>query len=384
MSGLHVERLMQEQAFDDLAPEWAALDARLSPRLPFTSPIWNALWWKHFHRNQLLFRDQVNLYAVRNAQGTLVAVAPMMLSFRPGVGPLRMRELQFLGADTNITELRGIACMPDDLLDVVAALERSMHQHRTEWDWVQWRGLRNSPETGVWQQHIAGLQPTGEILNYFLPLPSTWETFRSSLPRNIKESLRKCYNSLARDGHTFVFRAVARPEAIPDAVARFLILHAQRASLPGTVEHLNIFASQEGQSFLHEYAAEMAEQDAMRVFELVIGGQVVASRLAFVLGNELYLYFSGYDPAWGQYSVMTTVTAEALKWAIAHELKVANLSTGTDVSKTRWRPVNIGYAEGIVASPTARGPIVSKIMDRLRTRRQRRTQAAPTPPQPQP
>jgi hypothetical protein len=43
----------------------------------------------------------------------------------------------------------------------------------------------------------------------------------------------------------------------------------------------------------------MAGRDAIRVFELVIRGQVAASRLAIVPGNELYLYFSGYDSGWG-------------------------------------------------------------------------------------
>jgi hypothetical protein len=33
-----------------LAPEWLALSVRTSPRTPFTTPAWNALWWRHLRR----------------------------------------------------------------------------------------------------------------------------------------------------------------------------------------------------------------------------------------------------------------------------------------------------------------------------------------------
>jgi hypothetical protein len=62
----------------------------------------------------------------------------------------------------------------------------------------------------------------------------------------------------------------------------------------------------------------------------------VAARIGFVIGDSLYLYYSGFDPAWGKYSVMTTTVAEAIKYAIDQGLATVNLSPGTDVSKTRW------------------------------------------------
>ena len=65
-----------------------------------------------------------------------------------------------------------------------------------------------------------------------------------------------------------------------------------------------------------------------------------------LLGDEPYMYFSGYDLAWSRYSVMTTLVAEAMQWAIAHRMRLFNLSTGADVSKTRWRPARVDYCGG--------------------------------------
>jgi CelD/BcsL family acetyltransferase involved in cellulose biosynthesis len=364
--GLHVEKITEIPKLEALVPEWRALDATLSPRLPFTSPEWSLLWWQHFRRNRLTARDQLNTYVVRDRARALVAVAPMMISSRPATGPFRLRELQFLGADTNVTELRGVVCHCGDLPDVVAALRQALTADRANWDWVQWRGLQTGAGIPEWRHHLPGLRTTGTVSNYYLPLAESWAEFKTQLPRNVKESLRKCYNSLTRDGHSFTVEAVAAPEAIPAAIDQFLALHAQRASLTGTVSHINCFVSAQARAFLHEHAASQARNGAIRVFQLNIGGTVVATRIAFLLGQEMYLYYSGYDPAWKQYSVMTTLLAEMFKWGIAHGFHLANLSIGQDVSKTRWRPEVAQFAEGFEVAPTLRSAIAFEVMDRLR------------------
>ncbi|MGI4800540.1 MAG: GNAT family N-acetyltransferase [Janthinobacterium lividum] len=363
---LAIQTITSIDALAALAPEWRTLDATLSPRVPFTSPDWLLLWWKHFRRDRILCRDTLSAYAVRDGDGTLVAVVPTMISSRPSIGPLRTRELQFLGADSNVTELRGIICRPDDLGQVTAALGAYFAARERDWDWIQWRGLRATDAPSDWHDHIPGFVTTGTVPNYYLALPDGWDAFKAGLPRNIKESLRKCYNSLQRDGHAFTFDAVADPDAIPAALDRFFALHAQRSDLAGSVPHPNAFAHPTAQAFVRDYAATAATTGAVRVFELRIGGDVVATRVAFLLGREMYLYFSGYDLAWKKYSVMTTLLAEALKWGIANGFTIANLSIGTDVSKTRWRPEVVHYVEGFMVGRSLRSAMAFKLTNDLR------------------
>jgi len=171
-----------------------------------------------------------------------------------------------------------------------------------------------------------------------LDLPTTWEEFRAGLKRNIRESLRHCYNSLKRDGHAFTMTLASSPDAVREAVEVLFVLHALRAAMPGTIEHPNRFAGAGLRQFLQEACGELAARDIARVFQLTIDGRVVASRIGFEVGDSLYLYYSGFDPDWSKYSVMTTVVAEAIKYAIQRGLKTVNLSPGNDVSKTRWSP----------------------------------------------
>jgi CelD/BcsL family acetyltransferase involved in cellulose biosynthesis len=101
----------------------------------------------------------------------------------------------------------------------------------------------------------------------------------------------------------------------------------------------------------------LAQSDEFVIFELEIENEVVASRAAFVFGSQIYFYYSGFDPSWSKESVMTTLMCEMFKWAIARGMRLANLSTFKDPSKTRWNPAECGSKNVALMSPTLRGKI---------------------------
>jgi CelD/BcsL family acetyltransferase involved in cellulose biosynthesis len=132
------------------------------------------------------------------------------------------------------------------------------------------------------------------------------------------------------------------------------------------VKHANAFEWPESRAFLRDYARQSAERGELRIFQLWIAGEVVATRIGFCTGTDLYFYYSGHLPAFGRYSVMTTTVAEALKWAIASGVRRAHLSIGRDRSKLRWVPREIKLSEAYQAAPTLRG----RVMQALFLRRQ--------------
>lgn len=374
---LIAETITDEGSLERLVPEWEALDRSLTPRLPFTSPRWCMLWWRLFRRNGAMKRDELRTYALREPDGTLVAVAPMMLTRRPAVGPLQSRELQFLGADSYMTEFRGPICQPARAHEVCEALRRLLagRDHQS-WHWIQWRGLPSMMQT---EPSLRAQIATGSescLTSHYLELPSSWEALKAKLPRNIKESIRKCYNSLTRDGHSFEFRVVSCVASVGEAVRIFLELHRARSEKSGTIDHIDVFSTEEARHFLSEYVRAEAEADRIRIFQLVIGGRVVATRIGFVLGDEIYLYYSGYAVEWARYSVMTTVVAEAIRWSIDNGMRIVNLSTGTDVSKTRWRPSQVHFFGGDECSSRLPARVAYRAALAFRKRR-------PAPPAPE-
>ncbi len=348
-SKLVVQTLSTLSAFRGLETAWRELEAHA--RYPFASFDWAMSWWLHLREDKLGVKDALSLRTIRTTAGELVAVAPMLVTRRPSLGPLCVRQLQFFGADPNLTELRGLVSAPQWRARAYRALAFDALRGSDDWDSLLLSGLPADAALDDLASR-ARLSWLPEISDYELPLPESWEQLRAGLPRNIKESLRKCYNSLKRDGLAFRLEVAERPEQVPAALASFFELHAARAGLAGAVHHWDVFRAPEARRFLSDVCALFAPRGPLRIFRLAIGRRVVAARVGFCVGDTLYLYYSGYDPAFAPYSVMTTTVAEAIKYAIDHGFSRVNLSTGNDVSKTRWNPHEHVTRAALIQSPS--------------------------------
>jgi CelD/BcsL family acetyltransferase involved in cellulose biosynthesis len=143
-------------------------------------------------------------------------------------------------------------------------------------------------------------------------------------------------------------------------------LHGVRAERTDTVRHANVFAKENAARFLEEVCGRYATNAGARVFSLEIGGRTVATRLGFPVGDSLYLSYSGYDPSFAKYGVMTTVVAETMKYAIENGFRSVNLSTGNDVSKTRWSPRRVESKVAMMPSHAARASLAMTLYNELR------------------
>lgn len=294
----------------------------------------------------------------------------MFITHRPGFGPLRLRELQFFGADAYVTEWRGVLCHPRRRREVIAALAAKIHEERPA-DFVQWRGLPDELDRNAFPNALPGGFEVGDQMTtkvFHLDLPTSWDGFRQALPRNIKESLRKCYNSLARDNHRIRLNVVSSAQETDEALDKFFQLHSRRADASGVIDHPNVFATPHARDFLRAVCHDFAHDNRLRIFQLVIGEQVVATRIGFLMDDQIFMYFSGYDLDWARYSVMTTTVAEAIKWSIGAGLRVFNLSTGEDVSKTRWRPERTEFFGGYTLYGLGLGRLAISAIHAVRSR----------------
>ena len=333
-----------------LHDEWEQLFVRTQETLPFLHPDWALTWWDHFSVARPLVRNGLYVKILRRESGELVGVAPLMRTERPAGGPLRVRSLDFLGADAYITEERGALVDPDHAMEAGAALARDLLNDRG-WDWIAWHGLIRESDFVTGLEREMKLEWVGFQVANLLPLPSSWDAFKATLKRNIKESLRHCYNSLKRDGVTFRFDVAATTGDVDAALGTFFRLHAMRAAMSGTVVHPDHFASARAQRFLRAVFARLAQKGIARVFTIVIDGQAAAVRLGCMLPSCLYLYYSGYEPRWARYGIMTTAVAESIKYAIDHGVRLVHLSMGNDVSKARWGPDMPVYREATSVRP---------------------------------
>ena len=334
----------------ELTPDYEHLYQSTGNTLPFATQEWHLSWCEHLLSRDPRTRQQPLFCVLRSHQGSCVAIVPLILT-RRRLGPVKVAVLGLVGADPALTEIRNPLVEPGYERVTVRAVHEQLARV-IGWDWIQWSGVNAAlaqaltcEATPQWYQTVD---------DYVLDLPSAWPQFRSALPRNLRESLRHCYNSLRRDGHSFEFVVARDPVEVRWAVHRFLQLHTLRAQMNRGPVHADHFAADSPRAFLYAVCDRLAVRDAVRVFQLRIGDAVVASRLGFVIGDSLYLYYSGFDPAWARYSVMTTTLAEALRYAIASGIETTNLSITADRAKLRWRPRRVDFHSALVHRDSVR------------------------------
>jgi CelD/BcsL family acetyltransferase involved in cellulose biosynthesis len=328
-----------------LRADWHALEIESDGLLPFQTWEWCVAWWRHLREDSMGVRDLLRVCVIRDSEGQALGIAPLILTERPAFGPVRLRHFQLIGADPNITEIRTMLCRPGRAEECHAALRDYFASRRHEWHWIAWEGL--SSQTLTTRGTADTLSHIDSKSAFVLALTPSWNGMRTGLGRNIKESLRKCYNSLKRDGMSGSLEIVDHPSAIEPALEDFFQLHSARARLKRGPIHADVFASAQARAFLIEVCQLLSSRGVAKLFRLRVDGRIVATRLGFEMGQSLYLYYSGWDPAFARYSVMTTLVAEILQDAIRRGVSSVNLSSGRDVSKTRWGPEEVTYMSGL-------------------------------------
>ena len=343
MSNLKKNVVTTVAEFNALAVSWRLLEKQVPQLLPFQTFDWNRSWWTVFSDSSLFHKDELAICTLYQ-QEHLVAVMPLT-NTHVGLHSLFIyRYVRPFGADPNLTEIRAPLALPEYTETILQQWEDLSRQET--FGLTEFQLIHTKQHADHFLASNSAVYPLNEraIPNYILHLQGNWQDFKTGLKRNIKESLRHCYNSLARDGIQLRHRVLQGRRAVKENLEQFYALHRARAAAKDTVEHPDYFADSRHRAFLDNLLdTEFAEK--IHLFSLELDGKTVAMRLGFLMGDELYLYYSGYDLRYARYSVMTTLLAEIIQWSFAGQIQRINLSVGEDVSKTRWGPAQTDYVE---------------------------------------
>jgi CelD/BcsL family acetyltransferase involved in cellulose biosynthesis len=327
-------------AFLALEPEWKALFEASQTQNPFLSWEWIATWTQHY------CGDRLRTIVVRR-EDEPIAIAPLHLN-RYVIGPgVYTHSLQLMGPKEvqHLFEIREMLIRPGhERAAMAGVLECALRI--PGWDWIelsaQGSGLSDLSSL-LEREQGRGFRVEPEPLTNIpvMALQRSWELQRQGLKRNIKESIRHCYNSLRRDGHEYSYQADGGGIDAAEAAARLVDLHHRRSLVSQRRWHRDHFADDSIRAFELDVLRKMHAAGRARFAQLAIDGSTVAARACLEAHGGLYFYYSGFDPAWWKYSVMTLVVTEAIQDAIARGLSTVNFSPGIDDSKSRWGPALI-------------------------------------------
>lgn len=331
---LQVREVTTEDGFDCLRTVWNSLVDQLDTPSPFHSWEWNRTWWKHFggrHRLRLLIFEE---------QGRVVGLAQLYQRGH-GVGRLGLAMLFPLGWEgyrrMGLTEQLDLLFPATHRAQLLEAL--SAWLERRHFSAMLLPGVASDEALPDWlAQHIAIIGK--RMLLPYRELPGSWDELVKGLNKSMRDNVKYYPRLLLRSGYEFTFEVAQTPEEVAAALPVLMRLHTSRARSEVGRPHRDYFSYPDRRAFITAVAPLLAERSELRIGLLKICGETVAAQLWLERRATVFLYYSGFDPAWSKYSVAMVATAEALKWAIASGLTRVEFLRGADQFKRRWDTAN--------------------------------------------
>jgi CelD/BcsL family acetyltransferase involved in cellulose biosynthesis len=325
---VHVIRTTEELL--RLGPEWKRLFHRTGCDNVFLSFEWLSEWWLHFGQEHELF-----VIIVRTQDGQLTALAPFYISLHGG--PLRLRELNFLGdrlvGSDYLDFLVDDSCLPSAL----ERIHRCILGNRRLWDYIQLLDVKADSIAATafnTLMQACGMTPTMTFSSLcpYQKLPRSAEEYNASLTTRFKKNLRYYSRTLQRQGEVEYLTVENAPD-IEDAFDDLLRLHRSRFHSRGAD---SAFLGPQAEAFHRAALRSLTKAGWASIHMLKLNGNCIAASYELLCGRRISFYQSGIDPAYSRFSVGQQLIHFAIESGIEKGYSEFDFLRGNETYKSKW------------------------------------------------
>ena len=289
--------LTRLDSLQDTEKYWEKLLSTSTSDTLFITPEWQKAWWEQFG-------DGSEMLLLCLKDGNCVE----------GIAPLARRNgtISFIGDQdvcdyTDFLVRRGAeGRFYPSLLD---------HLDGEEWETLQLSSLPEDSMTLAYlpdlaREHGYSVEVQEEDVTPGLSLPDNWDTYLQSLSKKDRHELRRKFRRLCSSEQRYRFYKLSDPLEVESNLEDFFSL------MRYSREDKHRFLTRPREQFFRSIAREMARIGVFNLFFLELNGERVAAAICFDYGTARLLYNSGFNPAYGYYSVGLLLKALCLKDAI--------------------------------------------------------------------
>jgi CelD/BcsL family acetyltransferase involved in cellulose biosynthesis len=329
MSMLEVTQITTQIEFGALEDDWNALLQDMQNPPIFLTWEWVSTWWRHYGKEGALW-----ILVVRDGAGEILGIAPWM-RLRNGFGPFAVRRIAFIGSGIVYPAHLDLLAKPGAEEAVCAAVLHYLEQERGAWDLLELTALaQNSHLRSALATRDGAYRERDPMPCPYTILPDSWETFeKETLSAAMRRNLRYYRRRLERDHPGEVrFEQVVDAEEVSPALDALVRLHQKRWTQQGqhTALSENRFVA-----FHKELAATLLAHDWLRLCQLKVGDQVIASNYCFRYRGVLYGYQKGFDPDWERHSPGQILQAYLVEQTIQEGTREFDMLHG-QAAKAEW------------------------------------------------
>ncbi len=288
--------LTSRETLDGLRREWNDLLRRSHAETVFSSWEWQNAWWQSF-------ADGAEPYFITIRDGSrLLGIVPLVK--RDGV-------LSFAGG-MDVSDYLDVIAEEGQEEQVLRALLEYLCT--VDWDRIELHFLRQDSPTLALLPQLAGerslavTQQTDDVCP-FINLPQDWDAYLNTLSKKDRHELRRKIRRLeAQDLLKWI--VVPSDEISETDLDDFMQLCRQ------SKQEKALFMDQRMEEFFRSSVSEVRPLNVVRLYFMEIDGRRVSAAMCFNHGQELWLYNSGYDPAYAPLSVGLLLKARCIHDAI--------------------------------------------------------------------
>ncbi|HEY4250610.1 MAG TPA: GNAT family N-acetyltransferase [Roseomonas sp.] len=339
---LDVALVTQAAALEALRPEWEALWLQAPAATPFQSPAWLIPWWRHIGQGKLLT-------LVLREHGALVGLLPFYVHGGEG-----SRRLFPLGIGT--TDYLDAVAMPGREAAVMTAAFQQLAVLADHFDIAEWPQLR--PDATLLHTAPPGwMSQTGpDVVCPATPLPRHLDDLGSVVWRKTLRDLRTVRKRAGEAGTLrWVEAGAGSLDRIFDALLRLHAAHWQTRGQSG------VLAAPAVQAAHRAALPELARAGLLRLQSLHLDDAVIAVLYALIdpphrPARRIYLYISGFDPAFDRLSPGMLLIGHAMEQAVTEGFATLDFLRGQERYKYFWGAEDETSFRRLLRPPAGAGP----------------------------
>jgi len=323
--------------FDDLATyreEWNLLVKCSASQVPFLTFEYLQAWWETRGGGEWPDESKLVLVAAFQDQ-TLVGAAPLFLTNNSPGQPV----MKFIGAVEVSDYLDFIAHSQDlptfitGLLDFLASdpgipLWESLELDNLLEDTPTLSILETEAEERGWTVNKAHLQPAP-----YAQLTEDFESYLAGLDKKQRHEIRRKIRRIEGELNDVQLTFTTNAEDLEADIDAFIEMMAQDPNK-------KIFLKDKMRQHLHRTAQVAFDHHWLQLSFLTLDGKKAAAHMSFIYDNRIWLYNSGWEWAYRDFSPGWVQLAYLIRWATENGIEVFDFMRGDEPYKYKFGGVD--------------------------------------------
>jgi CelD/BcsL family acetyltransferase involved in cellulose biosynthesis len=311
---------------ESLKIAWNTLLEESITHVPFLRYEYLFTWWQTRGGGEWPQAELAIITASEN--GRLMGIAPLFQADHTG-----QRALLLLGS-IEISDYLDVIVRPQDLKPFLAGLVPFLKNNLPGWQILDWYNLLDTSPTPTALKEIGAslsMQYQQEPLQHspFIPLPGDWEIYLNSIDKKQRHEIRRKMRRAEENETPVRWYIVKDQDQIEDEISAFLALMEQ------DVEKAAFLTSAMRQTMRSVMRCAF-DEGCLQLAFLTIGEEKAAAYLNFDYLNRLWIYNSGFDRRFMEFSPGWVLLGNLLQWANENHRSEFDFMRGDEEYKYRF------------------------------------------------